>query len=327
MTKGRVLSGMRPSGKLHLGNFSGALENWKRLQEEYESFFFVADWHALSTDYAKTANLRDYIYQMLVDWLSAGLNPEKCTIFIQSHVPEHAELHILFSMITPIPWLERVPTYKEQQQELKDRDLSTYGFLGYPLLQAADILVYKADFVPVGIDQLPHLELTREVARRFNFLYKEVFPEPQPLLTDFPKIPGTDGRKMSKSYNNAIYLADTREEVWEKLRTMVTDPKRIRRTDPGDPEVCPVFSLHRVYSSQEIIQQVDGGCRTAGIGCIECKKWLNNALTEKLDPIRDKRSQLINNSSMVKGVVESGAKKAREVASSVLEEARAAIGL
>ena len=325
--KKRVLSGMRPSGRLHLGNFSGALDNWLRLQDEYESFFFVADWHALSTDYAKTGNLREYTHNMLVDWLAAGLNPEKCTIFIQSHVPEHAELHILFSMITPLPWLERVPTYKEQQQELKDRDLSTYGFLGYPLLQAADILIYKADFVPVGIDQLPHLELTREIARRFNFLYKPVFPEPQPLMTEFPKIPGTDGRKMSKSYNNAIYLADTKEEVWEKLRTMVTDPKRIKRTDPGDPEVCPVFSLHRVYSSPDIIQQVDAGCRTAGIGCIECKKWLNSALLQRLEPIWERRSQLINNSSMVKGVVEAGAKRAREVTSAVLEEVKDAVGL
>ena len=255
----RVLSGMRPTGRLHLGNFSGALENWKRLQEEYESFFFIADWHALSTDYANTSQLRDFTHEMLIDWLSAGLDPEKCTIFIQSHVPEHAELHILLSMITPLPWLERVPTYKQQQQELKEKDLSTYGFLGYPLLQSADILVYKADYVPVGIDQLPHLELTREVARRFNFLYKPVFPEPEALMTEFPKIPGTDGKKMSKSYNNAIYLSDTKDEVWEKLRTMVTDPKRIKRTDPGDPEICPVFSLHRVYSSQEIIQQVDKG--------------------------------------------------------------------
>jgi len=323
----RVLSGMRPTGRLHLGNFSGALENWKRLQEEYESFFFIADWHALSTDYANTSQLRDFTHEMLIDWLSAGLDPEKCTIFIQSHVPEHAELHILLSMITPLPWLERVPTYKQQQQELKEKDLSTYGFLGYPLLQSADILVYKADYVPVGIDQLPHLELTREVARRFNFLYKPVFPEPEALMTEFPKIPGTDGRKMSKSYNNAIYLSDTKDEVWEKLRTMVTDPKRIKRTDPGDPEICPVFSLHRVYSSQEIIQQVDKGCRTAGIGCIECKKWLNNALKEKLDPVWERRANLATNYSMVKGVIDAGAKRAHEAASTVMEEVREVIGL
>lgn len=318
---------MRPTGKLHLGNFSGALENWMRLQEEHESFFFVADWHALSTDYARTADLRENIHQMLVDWLSAGLDPGKCTIFIQSHVPEHAELHVLFSMITPIPWLERVPTYKEQQQELKDKDLSTYGFLGYPLLQSADILVYKADYVPVGIDQLPHLELTREIARRFNHLYKPVFPEPQPLMTEFPKIPGTDGRKMSKSYNNAIYLSDTREEVWEKLRTMVTDPKRIKRTDPGDPEICPVYGLHRVYSPQDIIKQVDVGCRTAGIGCIECKRWLNNALVDKLEPIWERRTRYLNDFGLVKGIAETGAKRARVTASSVLVEVRDAIGL
>ena len=325
--KQRVLSGMRPTGKLHLGNFSGALENWKRLQEEYECFYFVADWHAISTEYANTSSLRDFIHQMLVDWLAAGLDPQKCTIFIQSHVPEHAELHILLSMITPLSWLERVPTYKEQRQELKDKDLSTYGFLGYPLLQSADILVYKADYVPVGIDQLPHLELTREIARRFNHLYKPVFPEPQPLMTEFPKIPGTDGRKMSKSYNNAIYLSDTREVVWEKLRTMVTDPKRIKRSDPGDPEICPVYGLHRVYSPQDIIKQVDVGCRTAGIGCIECKRWLHNALAEKLEPIWERRSHYINDFSLVKGIAEAGAKRAREAASSVLAEVRAAIGL
>ena len=325
--KQRVLSGMRPTGKLHLGNFSGALENWKRLQEDYECFFFVADWHALSTDYAKTSDLRENIHLMLVDWLAAGLDPAKCTIFIQSYVPEHAELHILLSMITPIPWLERVPTYKEQQQELKDKDLSTYGFLGYPLLQSADILVYKADYVPVGIDQLPHLELTREIARRFNYLYKPVFPEPQPLMTEFPKIPGTDGRKMSKSYNNAIYLSDTREVVWEKLRTMVTDPKRIKRSDPGDPEICPVYALHRVYSPQDIIKQVDVGCRTAGIGCIECKRWLNNALVEKLETIWERRTRCLSDFSLVKGIAEAGAKRAREAASSVLAEVRDAIGL
>ena len=318
---------MRPTGKLHLGNFSGALENWKRLQEDYEAFYFIADWHALSTDYAKTSGLRENIHLMLVDWLAAGLDPHKCTIFIQSNVPEHAELHVLFSMITPLPWLERVPTYKEQQQELKDKDLSTYGFLGYPLLQSADILVYKADYVPVGIDQLPHLELTREIARRFNFLYKPVFPEPQPLMTEFPKIPGTDGRKMSKSYNNAIYLSDTKEEVWEKLRTMVTDPKRIKRTDPGDPEICPVFGLHRVYSPQDIIQKVDIGCRTAGIGCIECKKWLSSAIVEKLGPIWERRTEYLNNPGLVKDVTEAGAKRAHEVASSVLAEVREAIGL
>lgn len=318
---------MRPTGKLHLGNFSGALDNWMRLQEEYESFFFIADWHALSTEYAGTSHLKEYSHHMLVDWLSAGLDPEKCTIFIQSHILEHAELHILFSMITPLSWLERVPTYKEQQQALKEKDLSTYGFLGYPLLQSADILAYKADFVPVGIDQLPHLELTREIARRFNFLYSPVFPEPQALMTEFPKIPGTDGRKMSKSYNNAIYLSDTKEEVWEKLRTMVTDPKRIRRTDPGDPEVCPVFSLHRVYSPQDIIRKVDAECRIAGIGCIDCKKWLNNSLMEKFEPIRERRAQYINNAGLVQGIVEEGAKRAREVASSVLAEVREAVGI
>ncbi|MBI5192261.1 MAG: tryptophan--tRNA ligase [Nitrospirae bacterium] len=325
--KKRVLSGMRPTGKLHLGNFSGALDNWLRLQEEYESFFFIADWHALSTEYAGASHLREFTQHMLVDWLSAGLDPQKCTIFIQSQVPEHAELHILFSMITPLSWLERVPTYKEQQQELKEKDLSTYGFLGYPLLQSADILVYKADFVPVGIDQLPHLELTREVARRFNFLYGNVFPEPQALMTEYPKLPGTDGRKMSKSYNNAIYLSDTKEDIWEKLRTMVTDTKRVKRTDCGDPEVCPVFALHRVYSSQDIIQKVDTECRRAGIGCIDCKKWLNNSLIERLEPIRERRAQYSNHPDIVKDIIEQGAKKAREVTSVVLSEVREAVGI
>lgn len=325
--KKRVLSGMRPTGRLHLGNFSGVLENWKRLQEEYDSYFFVADWHALSTEYQNTADLRNLIYQMVVDWLASGLDPDKATIFIQSSILEHAELHILLSMITPLPWLERVPTYKQQQEELRDRDLSTYGFLGYPLLQSADILVYKAEYVPVGIDQLPHLELTREIARRFNYLYKPIFPEPQPLMTEFPRIPGTDGRKMSKSYNNAIYISDTKEIIWEKIRTMVTDTKRIRRTDPGDPEICPVYALHKIYSPEDIILTVDRECRRAGIGCIDCKKWLNESLVAKLSPIWDKREQYVSNSGLIMEVIESGNKKAKMVASSVLEEVREVMGL
>ncbi len=323
----RILSGMRPTGKLHLGNFSGVLENWKKLQDEYECYFFVADWHALSTEYQNVSELRELIYEMVVDWLAAGLDPQKATIFIQSDVPEHAELHVLLSMITPLSWLERVPTYKQQQEELKGKDLSTYGFLGYPLLQAADILIYKAHYVPVGLDQLPHLELTREVARRFNHLYRSIFPEPQPLLTEFPKIPGTDGRKMSKSYNNAIYLSDTKEILWEKLRTMVTDTKRKRRIDPGDPEVCPVFALHRIYSSEDIINTVDIECRRAGIGCIDCKKWLYESIVKHLTPLWERRQRYEKDMELLKDVIAHGNRRATEMASSVLSEVKDAMGL
>ena len=239
---------MQPSGLLHLGNLLGALDNWKALQDQYDCFFFIADWHALSTNYADTSRIREFVHEMLVDWLAVGIDPNKATIFVQSSNPDHAILHLLLSMITPIPWLERNPTYKEKQEQIADRDLATYGFLGYPVLQAGDILLYKADFVPVGKDQLPHLELTRELARRFNGLYKAVFPEPQELLTSFPKVLGTDGRKMSKSYNNTINLSDTEPVVRQKLKTMVTDPARVRRTDPGNPDICPVYDFHKIYS-------------------------------------------------------------------------------
>ena len=248
----RVLSGMRSTGKLHLGNYVGALDNWVRMQDQYECFFFVADWHALTTDYADTSKVKENSLEVLLDWLAAGLDPERCTMFIQSHVPQHAELHLLFSMITPLGWLERVPTYKEQRENITEKDLGTYGFLGYPVLQAADILIYKGDFVPVGEDQVPHVELTREIARRFNMFYnrqgKSVFPEPQPLLTPAAKLPGTDGRKMSKSYGNTIMLTDPEPVVRQKLKTMVTDPARVRRTDPGNPDVCPVGDLHKIFS-------------------------------------------------------------------------------
>src|SRR6201999_1069412 len=254
----RVLSGMRPTGKLHLGNYVGALQNWVKLQHSHDCFFFVADWHALTTDYDNTSRLADNSLEVILDFLAAGLDPEKCSIFVQSHVPQHAELHLLFSMITPLGWLERVPTFKEQRENIKDKDLSTYGFLGYPLLQSADILIYQPDFVPVGQDQVAHVELTREVARRFNQFYKfdgaEVLPEPQVLLTPSPKLPGTDGRKMSKSYGNTIMLSDPESEIRAKLKTMVTDPARVRRTDPGNPDKCPVGDLHKVFSSQETLQ-------------------------------------------------------------------------
>ena len=259
----RVLSGMRSTGRLHLGNFVGALDNWVRMQDQYDCFFFVADWHALTTDYADTSQIKENSLEVLLDWLAAGLDPERCTMFIQSHVPQHAELHLLFSMITPLGWLERVPTYKEQRENIAEKDLGTYGFLGYPVLQAADILIYKGDFVPVGEDQVPHVELTREIARRFNMFYTRkgmyVFPEPQPLLTPAAKLPGTDGRKMSKSYGNTILLTDPEPVVRQKLKTMVTDPARVRRTDPGNPDVCPVGDLHKIFSDRQTI--TEGGRR------------------------------------------------------------------
>jgi tryptophanyl-tRNA synthetase len=323
--KKRVLSGMQPSGILHLGNLLGALENWKQLQEKYESYFCVADWHALSTNYADTGRIREYIREMLINWLAVGLDPQKCTLFIQSRVPEHAVLHLLLSMIVPVPWLERNPTYKEQQQELTSRDLTTYGFLGYPVLQAADILIYKAHYVPVGVDQLPHIELTREIARRFNSLYKEVLPVPEALLTEVPKLPGTDGRKMSKSYNNAIYLSDPEPVVREKIRTMVTDPARKRRQDPGNPDVCPVFDYHKIYSSQGIITQINRECRTAEIGCIDCKKLMADALIPRLVPIWNRRQELLNHPETVEEVVYAGCRKAQETARHTLEEVKEAI--
>jgi tryptophanyl-tRNA synthetase len=285
---------MRPTGKLHLGNYMGALANWVKLQDAYECYFFVADWHALTTDYADTSQVAGNIQEVALDWLGAGLDPEKCVLFLQGKVLRHAELFLLFSMITPVSWLERVPTYKEQQENITGKDLSTYGFLGYPLLQAADILLYQPQFVPVGQDQVVHVELTREIARRFNHFYKldgrEVLPEPQVLLTPSPKLPGTDGRKMSKSYDNAIQLTDPEQVVRAKLKTMVTDPARIRRSDPGDPDKCPVGDLHKVFSSAEKLAEVYEGCRSAGIGCIQCKSWAADSLVQILAPIQERRA-------------------------------------
>jgi tryptophanyl-tRNA synthetase len=323
----RILSGMRPTGKLHLGNLVGALQNWIKLQDEYDSFHFVADWHMLTTDYADTSELQSSIQEMVTDWLAAGLDPKKATFFIQSRVPEHAELHLLFSMVTPLGWLERVPTYKEQLDNIKDRDLHTYGFLGYPVLQAADILMYKADFVPVGEDQVPHVELTREIARRFNGFYGQVFPEAQALLTPTPKLPGTDGRKMSKSYDNAIFLSDPPEVVSGKLAGMMTDPARKRRYDPGNPDVCPVFDLHRVFSSPETIERVNRECRTAEIGCVDCKKLMAGHLNNALAPIQERRKRYEQNPKEVWDVLEEGTKKAREVAQATMTEVRAAVKL
>lgn len=310
-----------------MGNLVGALQNWVKLQDDYESFHFVADWHMLTTDYADTANLHANTWEMVADWLAAGLDPEKATFFIQSLLPEHAELHLLFSMVTPLGWLERVPTYKEQLDNIKDRDLHTYGFLGYPVLQAADILMYKAQYVPVGEDQVAHVELTREIARRFNSFYGRVFPEPRVLLTPTPKLPGTDGRKMSKSYDNAIFLGDAPDVVSSKLATMITDPARKRRTDPGNPDVCPVFDLHKVFSSSETIDRVNRECRTAEIGCLDCKKLLAQHLNESLAPIQERRKPYEQNPQRVWDILEAGTAKARQVAQATMAEVRAAVKL
>jgi tryptophanyl-tRNA synthetase len=328
--RGRVLSGMRSTGKLHLGNYVGALDNWVRMQDEYECFFEVADWHALTTDYADTSRVKEHSLEVALDWLAAGLDPEKSVIFIQSHVPAHAELHLLFSMITPLGWLERVPSYKEQQENIKGKDLGTYGFLGYPCLQAADILIYKADVVPVGEDQVAHVELTREIARRFNGFYGksgDVFPEPKALLTPAAKLPGTDGRKMSKSYGNTILLTDQEPVVRQKLKTMVTDPARVRRSDPGNPDICPVGDLHKIFSSKDTIAKVNEGCRSAGIGCIECKSWAADSLVKLLNPMQERRRKFEENPALAWDILEDGTERARKAAGETMNEVRAAMGM
>ncbi|MEW6187270.1 MAG: tryptophan--tRNA ligase [Thermodesulfobacteriota bacterium] len=326
MERKRILSGMRPTGKLHLGNLHGALLNWKELQIDYRCFFFIADWHALTTEYKKPEAIHENISDMVIDWISVGLDPEISTFFLQSAVKEHAELHLLLSMITPLGWLERNPTYKEQQQELENKDIGTYGFLGYPVLQAADIMMYKAHAVPVGIDQAPHVELTREIARRFNFLYEEVFPVPEVLLTETPKLPGLDGRKMSKSYDNAVFLSDSLEDIRQKLSQMVTDPQRARRKDPGNPEVCNLFPLHKIYSPGERIQEIERECPTAGIGCVDCKKWLIEQVLEALKPIKEQREYWERNQEQVRAVLDEGNRRARAFAQKTMEEVRQAIG-
>jgi len=327
--KPRVLSGMRPTGKLHLGNYLGALENWERLQDKYDCFFFIADWHALTTDYADTSAVKQNSIEVMLDYLAAGLDPDRSTIFIQSHVPQHAELHLLLSLITPLGWLERVPTYKEQKENIKDKDLGTYGFLGYPVLQSADILIYKGEYVPVGEDQVPHIEITREIARRFNGFYqyqgRNVFPEPQPLLTPAAKVPGTDGRKMSKSYNNTILLSEPEASLRQKLKTMVTDPARVRRSDPGNPDVCPVGDLHKIFSNQETLAKVDAGCRSAGIGCIECKGWAADAMVTRLAPIQQRRKKYEDNPKQVWDILEAGSARAAAVAEATMTEVREAM--
>ena len=396
-TNKRVLSGMRPTGQLHLGHYHGVLKNWVKLQHEYECFFFVADWHALTTSYEDTAIISETVYDLVVDWLSVGINPGEATLFIQSRVPEHAELHLLLSMITPISWLERVPTYKDQQEKLKERDLSTYGFLGYPLLQAADILIYKAGNVPVGEDQVAHIELAREVARRFNYLYgrepgfeakaeaaiakmgkrntklyhelrkryqedgdfvalekaqafleaqqsiaqgdlerlrgylegggKVILPEPQALLTPESKMPGLDGEKMSKSYNNTISLREAPESVRQKLRTMPTDPARVRRTDPGDPAKCPVWKYHEIYSSEEVKKWVQSGCRDASIGCLECKQPVIDEVLKEQAPIRERSQEFVRDPDTVRAIIDEGCDAARSVARETLDDVRQAMNL
>ncbi|ALP54813.1 tryptophan--tRNA ligase [Candidatus Tenderia electrophaga] len=388
---------MRPTGKLHLGHYHGVLKNWVQLQHEYDCFFFVADWHALTTEYENTAIIANNVWEMVIDWLAAGVNPGSAKIFIQSRVPEHAELHLLLGMMAPLGWLERVPTYKDQQERLKEKDLATYGFLGYPLLQSADILIYKAGLVPVGEDQVAHVELTREVARRFNHLYgrepgfedkaaaavkkmgkknaklydelrkkfqekgddealqtaralleaqqnitlsdKErlfgylegggriILPEPQPLLTQASKMPGLDGQKMSKSYGNTIALREDPAEVEKKLRTMPTDPARVRRTDPGDPDKCPVWQLHQVYSTDDVKAWVQEGCRSAGIGCLECKQPVIDQVIREQAPMRERAEEFVNNPNLVRKVVNEGTEQAREVARKTLEEVRQSMGL
>ncbi len=353
--KRRVLSGMRPTGRLHLGNYMGALYNWVRLQDQYDCFFFIADWHALTTDYAKPDDVWQKSLDVMMDFLAAGLDPQRAVLFKQSDVPEHAVLNLAFGMFTPLSWLERVPTYKDQQEQLRQKDLATYGFLGYPLLQSADILLYKPAFVPVGQDQVAHVELTREVARRFNQLYSSaltpevaaaksdkelikaevsenvieeaIFPEPQALLTPSPKLPGLDGRKMSKSYGNTIGLTEAPADIRKKLKTMVTDPARVRRTDPGNPDVCPVGDLHKVFSSQETLAKVYDGCRSAGIGCIECKSWAADAIITEVEPIAGRRRALEADPKQVEEILHDGAVRASQVAKASMHQTMVAIGL
>ena len=322
----RVLSGMRPTGNLHLGNYLGALDNWVRLQDEFECFYFVANWHALTTDAKHSGLVPQSTIDMAVDWLGAGLDPERSTLFIQSLVPEHAELHLIFSMVTPLGWLERVPTFKEMVEQL-GLESPSYGLLGYPLLQAADILMYKAQWVPVGIDQVPHVELTREVARRFNNTWKPIFPEPGAKLTQIPKVPGTDGRKMSKSFNNAILLSDTPEEITAKVKPMVTDPARKRRSDPGNPEICPVFDLHKIFTPDADRDTVATGCRTAGIGCLDCKAVLLKHMIPPLAKIREGRERFAANPRQVVEILHEGSRRARTVAQRTMDEVRSVINL
>ena len=327
MKQKRILSGMQPSGKLHLGNYFGALKNWVSLQDEFECFFFIADWHALSSLYEGPGRIKDFSFEVAIDWLSAGLDPEKSTMFLQSDIPEHAELHLILSMIVPVPWLERNPTYKEKQDEVKNVDMSSYGFLGYPVLQTADIVLYKADYVPVGIDQAPHLELSREIVRRFNKLYKKVFIEPGAKISDIPKLSGLDGRKMSKTYDNAIFLSDGEKEIGKKVKSMLTDPARARRDDPGDPDVCNLYPFHKIYSPKAMQDEIASDCRTAKIGCGDCKNMLSKTMVEGMKPIMEKRQEFLARPDAVKEILRDGTLKAQAVAKSTLKQAKQAMKL
>lgn len=324
--KGIILSGMRPTGRLQLGNLLGALDNWVKLQDEYQCYFSVADWHALTTEYESPTIIREYTTEMVIDWLSSGLDPEKSVIFRQSDVKEHAELHLLLSMITPLSWLERCPTYKDQIQQLKEKNIFTYGFLGYPMLQAADILIYKATAVPVGEDQMPHIELTREVARRFNYLYGAVFPEPATILNEVKLLPGIDGRKMSKSYGNTINMSAGPKEIREKVKMMITDPQRIRKNDPGDPEVCTVYAFHKIFNP-EGAEEIEEMCRRGKIGCVQSKKILAEKMIEYLAPVYEKRQELLKKPDYIREILEFGKEKAAQKARQTMAEVREAMML
>ncbi|MDG2303820.1 MAG: tryptophan--tRNA ligase [Candidatus Binatia bacterium] len=324
---GIVVSGMRPTGKLHLGHLLGTLRNWESLQDRFECYFFVADWHVLTTDYEKPEHISDFSIEMVTDWLAAGIDPERCVIFRQSAIHEHAELALLFGMFTPVSWLERNPTYKEQRSQMEGRDLSTFGFLGYPVLQAADILLYKGSRVPVGEDQVPHVELTRDIARRFNNYYGAILPEPEALLSPSPRVPGTDGRKMSKSYGNAISLDEDPASIEKRLGRMTTDPRRARLTDPGDPKDCPAFQLHQIYCTPEEIKTVTEGCKTAGIGCLDCKKVMIKHVLAELEPFRERRAEFAAKPERVREIVAAGTEKAKRVAQETMREVRAAVGI
>ena len=325
MERKRIVSGMRPTGRLHLGHVYGALNNWRSLQKDYQCFYFIADWHALTSEYENTEIIKQSKIDIIIDWITVGLSPEESVFFVQSSIKEHSELHLIFSMVTPLSWLERNPTYKEQLKEMAQRNLYTYGFLGYPVLQAADILMYKAHGVPVGEDQSPHVELTREIARRFNHFYSNVFPLPEVLLTPEAKILGIDRRKMSKGYDNAIFISDPKEAVDHKVSEMITDPQRARRSDPGRPQLCNVFTFHGLYTDKEKVKEIDEGCRKASIGCVECKKIMALNLNRDLEPIREKRKELEADPRVIENIIDEGNRKARSFAKVTMEEVREAV--